>query len=34
MRLSFGEFVIDFDERRLLLDQQEIRLTPKASDLL
>ena len=34
MRLSFGEFVIDFDERRLLSGQQEIRLTPKAFDLL
>ncbi len=34
MRLSFGDFVIDFDERRLLSNDQEIRLTPKAFDLL
>lgn len=34
MRLSFGGFVIDFDERRLLSGEQEIRLTPKAFDLL
>ena len=34
MRLAFGDFVIDFDERRLLSAQQEIRLTPKAFDLL
>jgi DNA-binding winged helix-turn-helix (wHTH) protein len=34
MRLSFGDFVIDFGERRVLTGQQEIRLTPKAFDLL
>jgi DNA-binding winged helix-turn-helix (wHTH) protein len=34
MRLSFGDFVIDFDERRLLSRGQEVRLTPKAFDLL
>jgi DNA-binding winged helix-turn-helix (wHTH) protein len=34
MRLSFGDFVVDFDERRLLSGRQEIRLTPKAFDLL
>lgn len=34
MRLSFGDFVIDFDQRRLLPGGQEIRLTPKAFDLL
>ena len=34
MRLSFGNFVIDFDERRLVSGGQEIRLTPKAFDLL
>jgi DNA-binding winged helix-turn-helix (wHTH) protein len=34
MRLSFGDFVVDFDERRLFSGRQEIRLTPKAFDLL
>lgn len=34
MRLSFGDFVIDFDERRLVSNGHEIRLTPKAFDLL
>ena len=34
MRLTFGEFVIDFDERRVYSSVQEIRLTPKAFDLL
>ena len=34
MRLSFGEFIIDFDQRRLLSGGQEIHLTPKAFDLL
>jgi DNA-binding winged helix-turn-helix (wHTH) protein len=34
MRLSFDEFVVDFSERRLLSGKQEIRLTPKAFDLL
>jgi DNA-binding winged helix-turn-helix (wHTH) protein len=34
MRLSFGDFVIDFGERRLFSGRQEIRLTPKAFDLL
>lgn len=34
MRVSFGEFVIDVDERRLFSRGQEVRLTPKAFDLL
>jgi DNA-binding winged helix-turn-helix (wHTH) protein len=34
MRLSFGDFVIDFDQRRLFSGEREIRLTPKAFDLL
>lgn len=34
MRLSFGDFVLDLDERRLLSGRQEIHLTPKAFDLL
>src|SRR5262245_30257122 len=34
MRLSFGDFVIDFGERRLVSGQREIHLTPKAFDLL
>jgi DNA-binding winged helix-turn-helix (wHTH) protein len=34
MRLSFGDFVIDFDQRRLFSGGQELRLTPKAFDLL
>ena len=34
MRLSFSDFVIDFDERRLSSGPREIRLTPKAFDLL
>jgi len=34
MRLAFDEFVIDFDERRLLSGPQEIHLTPKAFELL
>jgi DNA-binding winged helix-turn-helix (wHTH) protein len=34
MRLSFAEFAIDFEERRLFSGRQEIRLTPKAFDLL
>jgi DNA-binding response OmpR family regulator len=33
MRLSFGDFVVDFDERRLFSGRQEIRLTPKAFEL-
>ena len=34
MRLSFGNFVIDFGERRMLSGDREIHLTPKAFDLL
>lgn len=34
MRLSFGNFVIDFGERRMLSGGREIHLTPKAFDLL
>ena len=34
MRLAFGEFVIDVGERRVFSGAQEIRLTPKAFDLL
>ena len=34
MRLAFGGFLIDFDQRRLQLDGQEVRLTPKAFELL
>jgi DNA-binding winged helix-turn-helix (wHTH) protein len=34
MRLSFGNFVIDFGERRMLSSDREIHLTPKAFDLL
>ena len=34
MRASFGDFVIDFGERRLVSGQREIHLTPKAFDLL
>jgi DNA-binding winged helix-turn-helix (wHTH) protein len=34
MRLAFGNFVIDFGERRMLADDREIHLTPKAFDLL
>jgi DNA-binding winged helix-turn-helix (wHTH) protein len=34
MRLSFGNFVIDFDERRMRSGDHEIHLTPKAFDLL
>jgi DNA-binding winged helix-turn-helix (wHTH) protein len=34
MRLSFDDFVIDFDERRVLSGEREIRLTPKAFELL
>ncbi|HEX5108832.1 MAG TPA: winged helix-turn-helix domain-containing protein [Vicinamibacterales bacterium] len=34
MRLSFGDFVIDFGERRLVSGQREVHLTPKAFDLL
>ena len=34
MRLSFGNFVIDFDERRMLSGDRDIHLTPKAFDLL
>ena len=34
MRLSCGDFVIDFDERRVFSGQAEIRLTPKAFELL
>ena len=34
MRLAFDDYVIDFGERRLLSGGQEVRLTPKAFDLL
>lgn len=34
MRVSFGEFVMDFDERRLFARTREVRLTPKGFDLL
>ena len=34
MRLSFGNFVIDFGERRVLSGDREVHLTPKAFDLL
>ena len=34
MRLSFDRFLIDFEERRLQADGQDIRLTPKAFELL
>ena len=34
MRLSFGNFAIDFGERRMLSGDREIHLTPKAFDLL
>jgi DNA-binding winged helix-turn-helix (wHTH) protein len=34
MRLSFGEFIVDLDERRLLGRQGEIRLAPKVFELL
>lgn len=34
MRVSFGEFVADFDQRRLLAAGREVRLTPKGFELL
>ena len=34
MRLSFGNVVVDFGERRMLSGDREIHLTPKAFDLL
>ena len=34
MRVSFDEFVVDFDERRLLAGNREIRLTSKGFELL
>jgi len=34
MQLSFGEFVADFDQRRLFAPDREIRLTPKGFELL
>ena len=34
MRVSFGEFVADFDERRVFAREREIRLTPKGFELL
>lgn len=34
MRVSFGEFVADFDQRRLFAAGREIRLTPKGFELL
>jgi DNA-binding winged helix-turn-helix (wHTH) protein len=34
MQVSFGEFTADFDQRRLFANDREIRLTPKAFELL
>ena len=34
MRVAFHDFVADFDQRRLLAGEREIRLTPKAFQLL
>ena len=34
MRVSFAEFVADFDQRRLFASDREIRLTPKGFELL
>jgi len=34
MRFSFGEFILDTDERRLLTGEREVRLSPKTFDLL
>jgi len=34
MRISFGEFLVDTDQRRLFAGDREIRLAPKAFDLL
>lgn len=34
MWLSFGPFVLQFDERRVLDGEREVRLTPKAFELL
>ena len=34
MRTRFGQFILESDTRRLLRDGQEIRLSPKAFDLL
>jgi DNA-binding winged helix-turn-helix (wHTH) protein len=34
MSIAFDEFVVDFDQRRLFAEDREIRLTPKAFDLL
>lgn len=34
MRVRFGEFTLDSDERRLLRGDAEVHLTPKAFDLL
>jgi DNA-binding winged helix-turn-helix (wHTH) protein len=34
MQASFGEFIADFDQRRLFAANREIRLTPKGFELL
>jgi len=34
MRFSFGDFILDTDERRLLAGEREVRLSPKTFDLL
>jgi DNA-binding winged helix-turn-helix (wHTH) protein len=34
MRISFGEFILDTDERRLLAGEREVHLSPKTFDLL
>jgi len=34
MRLAFGDFIMDTDERRLFAGSGEVRLSPKAFDLL
>jgi len=34
MRVSFGEFLLDTDQRRLFAGDREIRLAPKVLELL
>jgi DNA-binding winged helix-turn-helix (wHTH) protein len=34
VQVSFGEFIADFDQRRLFARDREIRLTPKCFELL
>lgn len=34
MRTAFGEFILDSDQRRLLAGAREVRVSPKAFDLL